>query len=255
MSSPETLDYQHVQTAFSDWIRQPDRMLPSGIEARRMQVYHDLLYHNIESFITHCYPICQAMLPAGQWTALVDGFFRHGQCDSPYYYDISLHFREFIAHVAEADSPYPPLTEICLAHPWLCELLQYEWLGLYVDMAETTWLPPAVDRSADAPIILRTTCWVLAYQYPVQQWTVDDHPSTPTRAPICLLVYRTADFALRVYPLHPLWAYLLEQLQQTGALRPSRLTQLLADTCRLPHVEAAETVQALQTWLLQIGLS
>ncbi len=255
------LPYQTSQLAFSHWLRQPTAApLPTGIEARRMQVYRDLVFNNIESFLEHSYPIAIAMLPEVDWDFLVSAFFQYGQCDSPYYYDISLHFRDFfdqlmaepeVAEFSGQDVAFS-IRAIALRAPWLRELLHYEWMALYVDMAETTWQPR--NEHHDRALILRTTCWILGYQYAVHTWSVDEFPAEPEPQPTCLLIYRTPDFQTRAYPIHPLWAYLIELIQSDTAYRSNTLATALIAISALSPTLAAKNVAELLTWLRDIDL-
>lgn len=255
------LPYQTSQLAFSHWLRQPTTAtLPMGIEARRMQVYRDLVFNNIESFLAHSYPIAIAMLPEDDWDFLVAVFFQYGQCDSPYYYDISMHFRDFLdQHMAETDAATlngrdvtPNIRAIALRAPWLRELLHYEWMALYVDMAETNWQPRVAER--DDALTLRTSCWVLGYQYAVHTWSVDEHPAEPSPQPTCLLIYRTSDFQTRAYPIHALWAYLIELIQSDAAHSPETLVTALITVSALSPELATKNIAELITWLSGIDL-
>ncbi|NWG86938.1 MAG: putative DNA-binding domain-containing protein, partial [Hydrogenophilaceae bacterium] len=65
---PETMDFQDFQKAFTGHIRDPKGSARSkGVPARRMKVYNELLYNNVEGFLLACFPVCRAILGQGKW--------------------------------------------------------------------------------------------------------------------------------------------------------------------------------------------
>lgn len=242
--------FQSHQLAFTQWIRHPDDIsLPNGISAQRMNTYRDLIFNNIESFVEHTYPITKALLKNELWQDLIKAFFQYGQCDSPYYYDISLHFREFLEHdiftteSSEESSPLNHLKHIHSDYPWLRELLQYEWMELYVEMAEVDWL------NDSASLQLKTTCWILAYQYPVHTWSTNTTMNDIQGQPSCLLVFRDQNFITHVYPIHPLWALIIDILQTQKTIQLEQLQEQIVQTTQLPATEIQDVLLALCAWL------
>ena len=50
-----------LQYAFAGHIRDPEHMpVPDGVEPRRMAVYRDLFYNNVENFIANSFPVLRA---------------------------------------------------------------------------------------------------------------------------------------------------------------------------------------------------
>lgn len=249
------LPFQKHQLAFTQWIRHPDNdALPNGISAQRMNTYRDLIFNNIESFVEHTYPITKALLPNELWRDLIEAFFKYGQCDSPYYYDISLHFKEFLeldTFNGESSIDYSHLNHlknIHSDHPWLRELMQYEWMELYVEMAEVDW------QNDSADFQLKTTCWILAYQYPVHTWSIHTTANDIQAQPTCLLVYRDENFLTHIYPLHPLWAFIIDTLQTQEAIQLNVLQEQLEQTTQLPAAEVKEVLDNVLSWLKSLNL-
>jgi len=235
--------FQETQRAFTHWIRHPDQTAtPDGIASERMQVYHELIFHNIQSFIEHTYPVTQAMLPGEVWQRLVRTFYQTAQCDSPFYYDIPLQFREWLDQTTS-----DAIITLHHDYPWLRELLHYEWLELYVDMAETSWtIHPAC---ADDHVRLTTSCWVLAYHYPVHTWTADHTPDHPAPAPVCLVIYRDEDDQSHVNVVSPIMALVIDALSPDQPIRRETLIQQLSQATQSNHNDAAESVQSILDWL------
>ncbi len=252
---PTPLNFQSHQHAFTQWIRHPDEApLPIGISSQRMNTYRNLIFNNIESFVEHTFPIAKALLPNELWRSLIDEFFQYGQCDSPYYYDISLHFKEFLEQDifdSESSTDSSPLNHLKNLHsdyPWLRELMQYEWMELYVEMAEVEW------QNDNPDLQLKTTCWILAYQYPVHTWAVNTTADEIQVQPSCLLVFRDQKFMTHVYPIHPMWAFIIDTLQTQEMIRIDALKDHVQQTTQLPAAEVHEVLNNVFAWLQTIDL-
>jgi hypothetical protein len=261
--------FQHHQQAFTHWIRHPDHApLPNHVSAQRMTIYRELVFNNISSFIEHTYPVTQALLPSELWQGLIDVFFQNGQFDSQYYYDISLHFKDFLDQdlskiVAQTNEPtLASLQSLHEDYPWLRELMQYEWMELYVDMADVTWLDdsstsPYLDHEQLIPthsFTLKTTCWLLAYQYPVHTWSTRTSLAEIELTPTCLLIYRDQHYDIQVHSLHPLWAYCIETMQSLELTDFSNLSLQLQETTQLAKEMIDETLINLLSWLKTLTL-
>ncbi|MGN5763246.1 DNA-binding domain-containing protein [Acinetobacter calcoaceticus] len=197
------ISFHTTQRQFCDWIRNPELQPPQNFAVNRMQVYRDLLFNNVCSFINLVFPVAQAMLTKQQWQQLLVEFFEKSQCQSPFYNDISLQFREYLNEQQHS---------VLQQYPWLAELLQYEWLELYLDTVEIE--SPVLAQDQDWQ--LTTQIWVLAYQYPVYQWTTAMTPALVEPVPSAIMVWRDELDRVRFEVLSPLFAVLIEQLSQKG---------------------------------------
>jgi len=252
-------DFQKQQLAFTHWIRHSDSApLPNHVSALRMQIYRDLIFNNISSFIEHTYPVTQALLPSDIWMNLIDLFFKHGQCDSPYYYDISMHFKDFVD--LKSTELFQNLHQ---DYPWLRELMQYEWMELYVDMAEVIWHDDHSSEMTDMDIqqlisthsfALKTTCWILAYQHPVHTWSTTTTLADIQPIPTCLLIYRNQSDEIQIHQLHPLWAFFMETIQSQEVTHFSTLTLQLQEATQLTKEMIDETLVNLLSWLKTLTL-
>lgn len=269
-TSPMIESFQNHQLAFTRWIRHPDSApAPNNISTHRLNIYRELIFNNISSFIEHTYPVSQALLPDEVWLNLIDAFFKSGQCDSPYYYDISMHFKDFLeqdlSKVLEINNDTSSLS--CLEnlhqdYPWLRELMQYEWMELYVDMADVTWLDDHTSEALDVDLHslnqqkfqLKTTCWILAYQYPVHTWSTATSIADIQLTPTCLLIYRDQNFDLKIHPLHPLWAFFIDTLQSQEMTDFKSLAVLLQENTQLVQDVIDETLINVLTWLNNLTL-
>lgn len=195
----EASTFQTTQQQFCNWIRVPNAEHMKICDLERMQIYRDLLFNNVCSFINLVYPIARSILPADQWQLLLEEFFQKAKCRSPFYNDISLQFRDYLT-----ENQHPVLSQ----YPWLEELLQFEWLELYLDTLEIE----------DINIVEKTSwqlthkVWVLVYQYPVYDWTVDTTLTDIEVMPSAIMVWRDNQDKICLERLSSLFAMLIEQM-------------------------------------------
>lgn len=195
------LSFQKTQTEFCQWIRSPTDIQLNECQQQRLQIYHELIYNNICSFIDVVYPITRSLLPESLWQELCQDFFQNAQCDSPFYNDISLQFKEYIA---KSDKKYLE------NYPWLMELLQFEWLELYLDTMELEE-KKTIHQQLDE-WYLNATVWILIYQYPVYQWYEGMSIAQIKIDPNAILAWRDERDQIFIHPISPIHALLIEQL-------------------------------------------
>ncbi|MFM9709917.1 HvfC/BufC family peptide modification chaperone, partial [Streptomyces galilaeus] len=64
-------------------------LLQKGFEERRMAIYRDLFFNNIEGFITSGFPVLRTLYSTDDWNTLIRRFFVEHDCASPYFLDIA----------------------------------------------------------------------------------------------------------------------------------------------------------------------
>ena len=233
--------FQSTQQQFCNWIREPNAEHIKICDLERMQIYRDLLFNNMCSFINLVYPIARSILPAAQWQFLLEEFFQKAKCQSPIYNDISLQFREYLT-----ENRHPILSQ----YPWLEELLQFEWLELYLDTLEIE------DINIVEKISWQLThkVWVLVYQYPVYAWTVDTTLADIEVMPSAIMVWRDLQDKICLERLSPLFAMLIEQmnLKIYSELELHDLIKLIAPT--FSEQEITIQLNQLAATLTNLGL-
>lgn len=248
-----------LQRTFTAWLRHPGQApAPAGIEARRLAIYRDLLFNNVMTFVDSAFPVALALLPAALTARLKQEFFANHACQSPYFTDISLHFREYVESL-----DWPELARA----PWLTELLHYEWVELAADISPA---PPSdttgqrmlaaddLDEGRQPDLRLAAPTWALAYHWPVQRWRRDTDPASLAPEDSCLVLWRDADEQVQVLTVEPLAAWLVEQLTSARAGTdpcPAALAgQLCALTPGLDMATAETACRRLLQGLLRSGL-
>lgn len=174
---------------------------PPGIEARRLKVYSDLLYNNIEGLLAGNFPVIRKTLGDAAWHALVRRFFAGHHSRTPLFTRIGRELIDFL----ESDAGLDP------QRPWLVELAHYEWAELALQLSEA--LPPAHDPHGDlleGVPVLSPLAWPLSYRWPVANIGPDCLPRAIPDAPTLVLLRREADGSVHFSALSPLLFRLLE---------------------------------------------
>jgi hypothetical protein len=220
---PEEHAFQQVQRQFAGHIRDPQgQAAPAGIEDRRMAIYRDLFYRNIEGFIRGAFPVLHAILPEAQWHGLVRDFMRHYHCQSPYFLEIS---QEFIGYLQQREAqPDDPV--------YMLELAHYEWVELALDVADVEPEWAAIDATGDllaGQPVVAATAWSLAYHYPVHRigpgWQAEAGAEQPTTY---LIVYRNREDAVKFMEINAVTARLLELIGADETLSGRQVLEQLA---------------------------
>jgi hypothetical protein len=216
------MHFQEFQTAFAARIREPRaNPRPPGVPARRMRVYEELLYNNIESFVGACFPIAKRCLGERAWKRAVKAFFAESRLHSPLFRDIPEAFLDWLAE--EAPKRFPN-------KPWLAEFMHYEWLELAVLMhvdADLDGIDPDGDLLARRPVLdpaARLGC----YHYAVERIGPRKRPKADGQAH-CYLVYRDARDAACFMRVNPLTARLFELIEAGPASGAEALARLAAE--------------------------
>lgn len=243
MSEP---DFIQAQRRFAAHLRDPERnAAPADVEDRRLAVYRDLFFSNINNFLTNGFPVLHGLLSPERWQRLVRDFFHDHASASPYFVDIPAEFVTWLTEAFQPDAQDPP---------FMTELAHYEWMELVVDVAREeipdTGFNSGGDLLQGAPLISPLVC-VLAYRWPVHRISSEFQPAEPLEAPVWLLIYRDRADSVQFMEINAVTARLLELLQQDEMLTGRRVLELIAD--ELPGADrdqvlafGAETLERLR---------
>jgi hypothetical protein len=217
-NAPTAPSFQAFQLEFARHIRDPKtHPRPPGVPARRMKIYNELLYNNLEGFLLACFPVLHRVLGARKWAKLVREFFAEHRCQSPYFRQIPDEFVHYVQNERgeRVDDP-----------PFMVELAHYEWIELVLSIS--THEAPLADIDATGDLahgrpVLNPVLALLQYQYPVQRIGPKYKPRTPPSEPTYLLLFRDADFSVKFVALNPLSARLVALLQASTPCSGARL--------------------------------
>lgn len=202
------LDFQRRQAEFAAHIRNPEKNpKPEGVEVRRMAIYNELFFNNVESFIASAFPVFKSLFTEVQWQELIRNFLENHQCKTPYFLEIS---EEFLSYIDD---------ESLVLHqrfPFAKELCHYEWVELAIDVSDEAHSKnyDANIALADASVVISSLAWPLIYQWQVHQIGANAIPEQASAQPTCLIVYRSRNNKVEFLEANPLTLRLLEVLDK-----------------------------------------
>lgn len=216
-----------AQIQFAAHLRHPDlNPSPEGIEDRRMQVYRDLFYKNVESFLAGTFPILKSITKEQRWHDIVRDFFHRHQSHTPYFSEIS---QEFLAYLQQEFVVQDGDPE------FLLELAHYEWVELALDISEEDISSEdLVDDLNGDNISLSPLAILLSYQWPVHRVGVNFSPETRPDQLTHLVVYRKLDDSVCFMEVNELCARLLQLLSDSTVKANALLLQLSEE---FPNIE------------------
>ncbi|UOG93501.1 MAG: putative DNA-binding domain-containing protein [Candidatus Thiothrix sulfatifontis] len=197
---------EQYQRTFAAHLRNPQaNPAPAGVNPQRMDVYVELLFNNVEDFLSSCFPVMRSILDDGQWNGLVRQFYADHACQTPYFREIPAEFVQWLTSTALSDRP-----------PFLLELAHYEWveIPLMLDEADVDWRPLETDSAELARKIWNVNPVMLlqSYQYPVHRISPDFQPDEPESTHLVLL--RNTQGKVDFVEVNAVTARLLQLLQE-----------------------------------------
>ena len=206
--------FKKHQYEFTAHIRDPDaNKLPEGIEDRRMGIYRDLLYNNIEGFIASGFPILREIYDDENWHRMIRDFFARHHSQSPYFLEISQEFIDYLQNEREAQ-PGDPAGMVELAH--------YEWVELALHVSDENISIENIDANGDllnARPVFSPLAWPLVYQFPVHTMGPDNLPQEAPEQPTYLVVYRNRNDKVNFLEINPVTARLIHLLQENESYK------------------------------------
>jgi hypothetical protein len=207
-TAPESTPMRALQHAFAAHIRDPQRVpAPEGVDPRRMRVYAELFFNNVERLLAANFPVIRTLHDDDAWRGLVRDFYREHAARTPLFTEVA---REFIRYLEARrargidDAPF------------LVELAHHEWseLALSLDEHEIATVPHDPDGDALIGIpVVSPLVRVFAYAFPVHRIGPDFRPVEAAPQPVLILLVRTRGDAVRFLEIDALTALLIERLQ------------------------------------------
>ena len=218
-----------AQRQFTAHMRDPNaNPAPADIEDRRMAIYRDLIYNNIEGFLSSGFPILRELHSHEEWNQLVRAFIVEHQCHTPYFLEISQEFLRYL----QGCPTYP-------GKPFRVELAHYEWVELALDVS-TEQFPEDVlveDLLEYRPIV-SPLAWNLSYQYPVHRISQSSQPQSPPETPTFLVVYRNREDQVKFMESNAATSRRLNLLDGDTGLTGHQALVLLAEEMSAPNPQA-----------------
>jgi len=220
MNTPQTAEFQRRQFEFAAHIRDPGaNPRPAGVEERRMAIYRELFYNNVEGFLSDNFPVLRSIVTDERWHAMARDFFARHRSRTPYFAEIPQEFLTYLQN-ERGERPEDP--------PFLLELAHYEWVELaLVFSAADRELPqadPNGDLLAGVPL-LSPLAWNLSYRFAVHRIGPDFQPQVPGAEPTHLVVYRNRQDQVEFLEINAVTQRLIELLKENPDATPSTFIQ------------------------------
>lgn len=224
-------DFRALQFEFTAHIRDPENNpAPKGIEDRRLGIYRDLLYRNIEGFIANSFPVLRSIIADEQWHRMVRRYFAEHRARTPLFPKLP---QEFLHYLADERTPDYGL-------PFMQELAHYEWLELEASLDKREIDDSSVDKNSNCLTgvpVLNPIARAHSYQYPVHRISPSYQPTEVGDEPTYLVVYRDRRDTVGFMQLNPITARLIDLIAQ-GSDRPGRsLLNQIAEELAHPDPE------------------
>lgn len=223
-----TADFKAKQAEFAAYIRDPERFPPpADVDPRRMAMYRELFFNNINSFLSSNFPVLRAILPDADWQALAQDFYVYHRCQTPHFSEIAEEFLDYLQNERQETGDWP----------FLLELAHYEWVEMALAIARDE--PVFGDGAFAAEVLnrkpmLSPLAWPLVYQFPVERIGPDFLPRTVPEQATYLIVYRDRSDEVRFMQTTPFTYALLQLIERHGG-RLSGAAALQALSQELPQ--------------------
>lgn len=225
--------FKRLQYAFTAHLRDPARHpAPPDVEDRRMQIYRELFYNNVEGFIASGFPVLRKLHDDTGWHHLVRDYFARHQSHTPFFHRIA---EEFLRYLQDERGVQPE------DPPFLKELAHYEWVEMALSISEAeldfTGVQPDGDLLGGVPVP-SPLAWNLAYQYPVHRISPDFRPTGPGAQPTHIVVYRDRRDQVGFLEINAVTARLLQLTEEQSGRTGRELLQAIAQELRHPDPAA-----------------
>jgi len=216
------VDFKAKQAEFAGYIRNPQAQpMPSDVDPKRMAMYRELFFNNVNSFLSSNFPVLRKILDDTQWQALAQDFFLNHRCQTPHFSEIAEEFLEYLQNERQAEGDFP----------FLLELAHYEWveMALSISQANPVFGDAAfTDNILESRLSLSPVAWPLVYQFPVEKIGPDYLPIAAPAQPSYLVVYRDREDEVNFMQTTPVTFRLLQLIEEQDKVLGARSLHALA---------------------------
>jgi uncharacterized protein len=223
-------DFVCKQYAFTAYIRDPENNpRPDDVEERRLKIYRELFYNNVEDFLANAYPVLRKITSKAHWHALIQDYFANHLSQTPLFPEMP---REFLKYLEQERAPHAddPVFMLELAH--------YEWAELALltldKETDTTDINPDGNLLEGIPVI-SSLAWLLNYRFPVHKISPEFQPKEADKNPTYLLVYRDLDYEVRFIEANPVTARLTQLIIDNNSKTSRELLEQIVDELNHPQ--------------------
>jgi len=204
MSQPA---FKQTQYDFAAHIRDPaNHPGPQGVDDRRMAVYRDLFYNNVEGFVSSAFPVLRTLYNDDDWHQLIRDYFSRHQAHTPHFPEMAEEFIDYLSHEFTTRKCDPG---------FMLELAHYEWMETVAMLSQDD--PTDIAFSAkgnllDEVVVISPLSWLLYYEWPVHAISLEQQPQEKPQQPTWIIVYRDHDDEVGFIQINPVTARLIQLL-------------------------------------------
>lgn len=213
-----------LQREFARHLRDPEMFSPpQGLDERRLKVYRELFYNNIESLLATGFPVIRKLLGERRWHELVRDFYREHAAKTPLFTEIGREFRRYVVSRTVAGRGDPP---------FLAELAHYEWVELALSLDEHDIDAIAHDADGDvvqAAPVLSPLAWRVNYRWPVHRLAPDFQPAEAPAQSTHLVIVRNRHDEISFLELGPLANVMFDLLKANLGMPGLQLVEAFVD--------------------------
>lgn len=237
--------FKDLQYQFTAHIRDPaNNSAPDDIEDRRMGIYRNLLYKNVEGFLANGFPVIRKLYSDHNWNKMVRDFFSNHQSQSPYFKDISKEFVDYLNNERNTQAEDPI---------FLNELAHYEWQEIVLTFldADVDW--NTIDKDGNllkGTPVLSPFIRLNHYKFPVHKIRPEFQPDAAAEHPTFIIVYRDLNDKVGFMEINPMTTRLIELIASNESQSSEQILTTLAG--EIPSLEPQQVVQGGHTALSQL---
>lgn len=218
------------QYAFAAHIRDPaNQPRPDDVEDRRMAIYRDLFYNNVESLLAGNFPVVRRLLSDDRWHGMVRDFLVKHRCETPLFLELAQEFLDYLQNERGCDADDPP---------FLLELAHYEWVELALAISDEEPDLAAIDPNGDLMAghpLISPLAWHLSYRYPVHRISVEYRPNSAPDETTHLVVYRDRTDEVAFLEINAVTQRLLQLLQENSDWTGHQTMKRIAEELQHPQ--------------------
>lgn len=198
--------FKQVQQDFAAYIRDPENAAaPADIDERRMVVYRDLFYNNIEGFISSGFPVLRSLYDEKNWHTLIRGYFSQHRAHTPHFPEMAGEFVKYLKNAFTHDTD----------PPFLIELAHYEWMETALLLSKGSFSDVSFNAEGDlasGQVVISPLAWLLSYEWPVHQISKGFQPDVKPQQPTWVIIYRDRNDEVGFMHVNPVTARLFQLL-------------------------------------------
>lgn len=223
--------FKKAQYEFAAHIRDPElNPKPADVEARRMKIYSDLFFNNVEDFIANTYPVLKEITGEDAWIKMIRDYFSHHLSHTPLFPEMPREFLKYLERERNNSDDYP----------FMIELAHYEWIELALMTSDLDQDINWDDIDTDGDLlnnqpVMSPLAWPLTYEYPVQHISTEFLPKEKSEQPVYLLIYRNREDDIHFMELNPVTALLIQLINEDNDLTTKQMLESIASQMNHPE--------------------